>query len=152
MEKCRACNKLKSSEEFIVGTRWGGAKRNRCRECRNYQAKQRRQLKLLNPEWVERHRTKQKTYYSRPEVQRERKQNRITKKYGISLEEYEAKLLNQNYRCLICRELLDKPQLDHDHQTNQIRGFLCLKCNGLLGMVNDRIELLQSAIDYLAQK
>lgn len=31
-----------------------------------------------------------------------------------------------------------------------MRGLLCKKCNMLLGLADDSIELLESAIDYVA--
>ena len=39
--------------------------------------------------------------------------------------------------------------VDHDHTGNFVRGILCTKCNTLLGMANDNIEILENAIKYL---
>ena len=58
----------------------------------------------------------------------------------------------QNNKCAICgQEFSDsnKAFVDHCHKTNRIRGLLCTKCNSLLGMANDNIEILQNAIKYL---
>lgn len=38
---------------------------------------------------------------------------------------------------------------DHDHETNEFRGWLCHKCNLGLGNLNDDITRLQRAIDYI---
>lgn len=41
--------------------------------------------------------------------------------------------------------------LDHCHETEKFRGWLCHKCNRSLGGFDDSIETLQRAIDYLEQ-
>ena len=42
--------------------------------------------------------------------------------------------------------------LDHCHNTDSFRGWLCHKCNRALGGFNDDISLLQNAIEYLKGK
>lgn len=42
--------------------------------------------------------------------------------------------------------------VDHDHTTNDIRGFLCSSCNTALGHFGDSIETLKSAVRYLRRK
>jgi len=44
----------------------------------------------------------------------------------------------------------NKAHLDHCHTTGKIRGFLCQKCNHGLGLFNDSIQALKSAIEYLS--
>jgi Recombination endonuclease VII len=54
--------------------------------------------------------------------------------------------------CSICREFFKGSKdmhLDHDHETNKLRGLLCHNCNVGLGHFKDKIVLLESAIDYL---
>jgi hypothetical protein len=38
---------------------------------------------------------------------------------------------------------------DHDHVTNEFRGWLCHDCNMALGAAKDSIERLKKLIDYL---
>jgi len=66
-------------------------------------------------------------------------------KYGISLVDYDAMLSDQDGRCAICGEEPGAKPLavDHDHQTNEIRGLLCQDCNVGLGHFRDRIEVLR---------
>lgn len=40
--------------------------------------------------------------------------------------------------------------VDHCHQTNKVRGLLCSQCNLMLGLANDNIEKLLSAVSYLS--
>lgn len=41
---------------------------------------------------------------------------------------------------------------DHDHQTGEFRGWLCMKCNTALGLVGDDITILNKMINYLKRK
>ena len=38
---------------------------------------------------------------------------------------------------------------DHNHTTNQFRGWLCHQCNRALGSMNEDVNRLKSAIEYL---
>lgn len=69
--------------------------------------------------------------------------------YGITQVEFEALLLAQDGRCAICRVLLLKPVVDHDHDTQIVRGLLCSNCNVALGMMRDNPDTLLRAVDYL---
>lgn len=80
----------------------------------------------------------------------------------ISKDYFEELLIKQNNCCAICKmpEFITngvKSQkekmlaIDHCHKTLKIRGLLCHKCNVSLGALNDSIDTLQSAIDYLKQ-
>ena len=71
-------------------------------------------------------------------------------KYGLSREQFTEMLVAQNYQCLICDiPLLTRVDVDHDHLTGQVRGLLCVSCNGGLGIFKDSIERLERAIQYL---
>ncbi len=84
----------------------------------------------------------------------------IKKKFGISVEEYDALFLNQNGKCAIC----DQPEttrqngserflaVDHDHDTGQIRGLLCFGCNCAIGNFKDSPRILRKALDYVEDK
>lgn len=89
-----------------------------------------------------------------------RRMSSYKRQYGITLEEYEQILKKQNHVCAICgqeetrtstRETNGKKHLvvDHNHTTNDVRGLLCTKCNGLLGFSLDDISILEKAIIYL---
>jgi hypothetical protein len=45
----------------------------------------------------------------------------------------------------------DSPHMDHDHETNTFRGWICGRCNIALGHVLDDIDTLRRAITYLEQ-
>jgi hypothetical protein len=86
-------------------------------------------------------------------------QNRFAR-YGITYEDYNDLVKLQGNLCAICgepetaRAWNDKSKsktlhVDHDHETGQVRGLLCQKCNTGLGGLKDDIKLLKLAIEYL---
>lgn len=70
------------------------------------------------------------------------------RRYGITVEHFDAMFAEQNGLCAICREA-PAAHVDHDHETNRVRGLLCFNCNGALGQFRDRTDLMQRAIAYL---
>ena len=54
-----------------------------------------------------------------------------------------------NVPCPICERPL-RLFMDHDHDTDQFRGWLCNDCNNGMGKFGDSPVMLQRAIDYLA--
>jgi hypothetical protein len=77
-------------------------------------------------------------------------QRKIT---NISTFEYAKLLVEQNNACAICgvsaTELKRELNVDHNHETNKIRGLLCHHCNIGLGNFRDSTTLLSVAIEYL---
>jgi hypothetical protein len=39
--------------------------------------------------------------------------------------------------------------VDHDHETGEVRGLLCVQCNSALGKLGDREEALLRALEYV---
>lgn len=74
-------------------------------------------------------------------------------KYGLTLEDYDKLFKEQNGCCAICEthqsELKHSLSVDHNHETNKIRGLLCNNCNRSIGLLKDDIEVLEKAIVYL---
>jgi hypothetical protein len=42
--------------------------------------------------------------------------------------------------------------IDHNHETGDFRGILCLKCNTLLGMARESLTILENAAKYLVER
>ncbi len=84
-------------------------------------------------------------------------QMEIKRRYAMSLEEYNALLVKQECKCVICGYQHDPSRqrgrlyVDHCHKTKGIRGLLCSNCNKGLGCFADRTELLTKAIEYLTK-
>ena len=93
-------------------------------------------------------------------VDRNRFSNEFFKllRHKMTVEKYETSLLAQDGRCAICRKpetimfrnQLRRLSVDHCHETNQIRGLLCARCNLAIGQFNDDWLLLDNAMEYLA--
>jgi len=78
----------------------------------------------------------------------------IFNRYGITKEDYLNLLEIQDNKCALC----EKPfngfkrndiHVDHCHETNKIRGLLCMPCNVALGMLGDNEEGLNKALNYI---
>jgi hypothetical protein len=80
----------------------------------------------------------------------------LPKRYGITYEQYTEMLESQAEQCAICgskcannARTSGKLFVDHCHTSGAVRGLLCSKCNHGLGLFNDDIDRLRSAINYL---
>lgn len=83
---------------------------------------------------------------------RQRRNRHLVNKYGITIDDYEKKLLLQKGVCGICfmrRSERHSLAVDHDHKTGEVRGILCENCNRGIGMFMHDLTLLENAITYL---
>lgn len=102
-----------------------------------------------NARWRERHPEKVAEYQrkNRDRQVAHSRRSHLKIAYGITPEQFEQMAADQEHRCAICDEA--ELHVDHDHETGEVRGLLCGKCNKGLGMFNDRPELLRGAAHYL---
>jgi hypothetical protein len=75
------------------------------------------------------------------------------RKRGITPEQYHAMYEAQAGNCAICgRHASEEARflsVDHCHDTGVIRGLLCNRCNGGIGLLGDSADVLAKAITYL---
>ena len=66
----------------------------------------------------------------------------LKRKYGLTVEEYDALLANQDGVCGICHRPRGSRRLavDHDHTSGAVRGLLCSVCNRALGWFENNQE------------
>jgi hypothetical protein len=69
--------------------------------------------------------------------------------FGLTIEQYEEMVERQGGLCALCGQAGVGLCVDHDHETGQIRGLLCGKCNKGLGLFGDSAEGLIRALRYL---
>ena len=78
---------------------------------------------------------------------------KLRRSYGENAPEHLIQQLSkQNNLCAICANPFVSSRdthLDHNHTTGQLRGALCSHCNVGIGNLNDDVELLKKAIQYL---
>jgi hypothetical protein len=72
----------------------------------------------------------------------------LKRRYGITAEEADAMLDEQNGLCAICR-VAPAAHVDHDHETSAVRQLLCFNCNGGLGQFKEDPAVLRAAADYV---
>jgi hypothetical protein len=130
-QRWRANNKEKSRE---ASDNWRQNNKARHNETR---AKWRARIKAENPELV----TQQNRKWA------------LKKVFGMTVEEFEMLLAEQNGGCAICGgpPVAGKKNLsvDHDHETGANRGLLCGLCNFALCRVEQDAGWGEKALRYL---
>jgi hypothetical protein len=163
---CKECDRIRGRKRYVpvkVDKRFtrfcprghdkdivGRVSDGNCKECKRINTKT----------WREQHPKKAKEV-ERTNNAKRRENGKIKnwylqRTYEITLEEYNDILKKQNYRCAICGISLKKYKksfhVDHNHETNKIRGLLCYSCNTLLGYAKDDIRILKKAILFLMEE
>jgi len=64
----------------------------------------------------------------------------IKYKYGLSFEQFEKMVAQQEGRCKLCGRIPKAGRIrglhvDHSHKTGKVRALLCISCNTVLGRV-----------------
>lgn len=157
---CTICKKvLPRSAEFFTLVRDGKFRwwQGRCKPCAvEYVAKRRKE----NPGYYAASRKS-----SNASVARKRRENPekyhhkdrgydLKRKYGITIEQYDAMLLAQGGLCAICKTLSThkkRMHVDHDHETGQVRGLLCSPCNTALHKLERHAQWADAATKYLKE-
>jgi hypothetical protein len=136
-KRCNRCQKIKPTTEFHQGSGGVGYYQPSCKTCAAPYSRDRyKRLKETRPGFV---------------------RDMKLRAYRLNNDSFLELFQKQGGRCGICKEeiLLEdyaKPAgwvIDHDHETNHVRGFLCRSCNLLLGASKDNEHNLLSAIEYL---
>jgi hypothetical protein len=130
MKKCTKCKQVKDLSLFFKDKQKKDNLGSQCKECV----------------------TKQTTEYSKNNRENTRF-NQLKFTTGVDKKLYLDLLSLQNNKCAICKAEFGitkkKFSVDHCHETNLIRGLLCVRCNFGIGYFLDNISLLQNAIEYL---
>jgi len=87
---------------------------------------------ITNRRWCKRH----------PErVKMVRRKSYLKTTYGLSLEQFQQMLHEQNNVCKLCRKKVAWKKrngsfvIDHEHKSGRIRGLLCNSCNVMIGQL-----------------
>lgn len=131
------CKQEKELDEFHRDKRTTTGRAWYCKDCANRKSR----------EWHNSHKNLK-------EFKLIRRDRNFRTKYGMSLNEYNQKLLDQESKCEICSiDLIDNYNIhvDHCHKTNEIRGLLCGNCNRGLGSFHDSPQKMLQAIKYVGK-
>lgn len=161
MKTCRKCGASKPLDDYYRSPGMKDGHRHDCKTC-NLDDKHQRYLanpaaakarvkrwQQENPERLNAYRRDRRL---EPEVKRRERAGHLMRKYGITLDQYDAMLEAQGGGCFICgRPQGEKISLhvDHDHASGKVRGILCFSCNNALADFQEDMQVLRKAIDYL---
>jgi len=151
---CTTCGDTKPVGAFHANRAERDGRRRECRSCFNAYCRSRWANGATNRQAVyERDRRwRQANPVSVALINR---RSRLKRKYGITVEEYDAMFVAQGGRCAACDSTdsgdprFDTFAVDHDHETGKVRGLLCAGCNRALGLVKDNVDTLMSLAAYL---
>lgn len=127
----------------------------RRRQTPEYQAYQReyyhKAKRTFTPEQIAARRQYQREWRrkNRMRVKETSAANERMRLYGLTQEQFDALMDQQDGECAICQRLLTKPLVDHDHLTGTVRGLLCQRCNTAIGMLGDNVGTAIAAAQYL---
>lgn len=154
MKECKICKMFKDDYKFRNGINKKTSAYlsvKTCRECRNEKD---RDFRKNNPEIQKKRDRKsyqnqqvKKVQYARDYRVKYPDRTRKTNwkcKYGITPEDFYAKLKEQNNKCAICERDADEYtrifSVDHNHKTGVNRGLVCDPCNYGLGFYEKHKE------------
>ena len=148
---CPACKENKPVSEFSKKTKQRNGLRPCCRDC--MKMKYREKIRI-DPDYFNRKQNERRK--KDPDYRIGAYQRHKERKYGISQEKFDKILKLQKDKCAICgihqRDLKRKLAIDHNHETEVVRGLLCTNCNFLIGYANENLDVLQNSINYLKTK
>jgi hypothetical protein len=140
-KKCTKCGKVHSIEYFNWENKSKGKRHSHCKDCTKAAGRERR---IKNGQKTTRRKSTGVPWSNKPNFER---------RWGITVEDKEnlIRLYSGgtgkcgNPACGSTEDLV----LDHDHETNQIRGVLCNTCNRSLGGLGDTWEAIQGIYEYM---
>ena len=133
-KRCCTCKEYKPFSEYHKDKRGVSGMTFSCKPCANSRSRANHASRQTDTKY----RTAKKDSY-------------IRYTFGISLDEYNQRLKDQDYCCKICKtkDPVGGWHLDHNHTTGALRDFLCSSCNRGLGCMYENIRSLRNAIEYL---
>lgn len=155
----KVCTKCKIERPILSFYAHRGTKDGRATYCAECQRASSREWNAAN---AERARERNALYRSDPKNRAKSARNMRSmwlRLYGLTETQYLDMLAAQGGVCAICYQserFIDsrtgEPRrlaVDHDHETGKVRGLLCGRCNRTLGHMNEDVDSLIRAAEYL---
>jgi Recombination endonuclease VII len=167
MKRCRICNDLKPFDAFCRMKEMRDGYRNDCKECNlaeraakyrsdpEMQQRARSRAKQWRIDNREQFQATRRAYVASGRYAASSRKSHLKRTFGITPEEYEARLAEQGGGCAVCGrppKAGKSLHVDHDHDTGYVRGLLCFSCNAALGHFQDDVERIDAALIYVATK
>lgn len=124
---------------------------------RKWYAKNKRRAYDISMAWRNKHREAYRSWQKNytHQIRTKRRNYLLLRTYGITTQEYEARLKKQGHVCACCGTHTPghkgKFVVDHCHLSGKVRGLLCNNCNQALGLMRDSIGYGLSLVAYLAR-
>lgn len=144
-KRCSVCEESKPRSHFSANRRNKDGLQYECKPCR----KDMKARYLAGKTQAEKDRTAAQRLYQM---------------YGLSVEQFLSMWDDCGGHCQICgiemhSRFVDgekddrstRCNVDHCHDSGEVRGLLCTRCNTALGKMDDDTDRLQKAIDYLSK-
>ena len=88
-----------------------------------------------------------KVLRQKPEYITMRRSSHYQRRYGLTLDEYNALYEAQGGVCALCGQpSRTNLAVDHCHETGRVRGLLCTSCNGALGKLGDQLDVIVAKV------
>lgn len=150
--KCQQINPQSINQFYKLSNKKPNEFRGKCKSCIEEQAKiYRKNNPNKRKEIIQRYRNKY------PEKAHARRLKCYWPHLNTNeiLNEYQLLILKYNNKCALCKvdqsQLKVKLNIDHNHKTGQIRGLLCNNCNRGIGHLQENLETIQNALNYLKE-
>lgn len=159
---CRRCNTEKPLSDFRKASKEKDGYQYSCKKCSNEDTKKWRKKNYELEKERARIRRHSNLDKHNATTRRWRENNpdkvkalHLKKKYNLTLDQWNSMFLEQQGKCKVCETHQDNLEkelaVDHCHKTGKIRGLLCVRCNRAIGLLEDRIDLLEKSINHLRQ-
>jgi hypothetical protein len=159
VKRCKHCGIEKPLEDFYTDRNARDGRRPECKTCNLFRRRAKyaedpqsyidRVLKWQR-ENRDRYLERQRAYRGTPAKKLSNRKSHLKRKYGLTLEVYDAMLASQGGGCAICGNP-NADNVDHDHATGKVRGILCFNCNIAVGQMEDDEDRLAAAMAYLSR-
>lgn len=146
--QCKICVNIRSKQYKLTEK----GKETRKRALQKYNKSEKHKINHKRYRSSSKGKAKRAEYCQSSEYKEARRKSYLKSTYGITIEQYDKMLLNQNGACEICGIPSDPNSVfdvGHCHQTGVVRGLLCTHCNTGLSRFKDNTNILENAITYL---
>ncbi|NJO48282.1 MAG: hypothetical protein HC840_01040 [Leptolyngbyaceae cyanobacterium RM2_2_4] len=156
MKTCAACKAYQDLSLFGIDRNKKDGKNVYCKKCVREQSRERQPFRIkrpYDPIRAAKYRNSHSTE-KRAKIAYDKRKSFLKQEYGISMEQYQKMLTDQDNKCAICERhsstLRKTLAVDHNHINGKVRGLVCAPCNRTLGYlkIDETDKFVQNIISY----